>query len=213
VQVLEDAGDSPGYAGIYSYLSTDQVRFYTATTQRRPTADARGSDQTPIPLEEVPPLVLSEIFRDVDLFVGVCSVGNDQTWSDGGADGPLQTYWRNYSFGDLSATAKTRKELLESLLPKLKIGPKCRLVDKYLVVQGSRRVYKIHLGSGNILMEPNDQYLCIVPDSRNKSVGEKVWLPFEGDSMFSIILSKAFMLANDNAIKDASVNSQIGDVR
>src|SRR6516162_7129953 len=29
---------------------------------------------------------------------------------------------------------------------------------------------KIHLGSGNILMEPNDQYLCIVPDARRAQV-------------------------------------------
>ena len=30
-----------------------------------------------VPLEEVPPLVLSEVMRDADLFVGVASVGND----------------------------------------------------------------------------------------------------------------------------------------
>jgi hypothetical protein len=28
------------------------------------------------------------------------------------------------------------------------------------VVKGELRTYRIHLGSGNILMEPNDQYLC-----------------------------------------------------
>ena len=32
--------------------------------------------------------------------------------------------------------------------------------------RGDCAPYKIHLGSGNILMEPNDQYLCIVPDAR-----------------------------------------------
>lgn len=30
-------------------------------------------------------------------------------------------------------------------------------------MRGDLRTYKIHLGSGNILMSPNNQYLCIVP--------------------------------------------------
>ena len=34
-------------------------------------------------------------------------------------------------------------------------------------------------------------------------------LPFEGDDTLSIILSKAFMLADDDKIKDASIISQI----
>ncbi|MDZ4705311.1 MAG: hypothetical protein SH848_15405 [Saprospiraceae bacterium] len=38
----------------------------------------------------------------------------------------------------------------------------------YLHVAGKIRSYKINLGSGNILMEPNDQYLCIVQDSDPK---------------------------------------------
>ncbi|WP_405489665.1 DUF4132 domain-containing protein [Streptomyces sp. NBC_00096] len=33
----------------------------------------------PLPLTEIPQLVLSEVLRDVDLFVGVASVGNDPT--------------------------------------------------------------------------------------------------------------------------------------
>ena len=57
-------------------------------------------------------------------------------------------------------------------------------------------------------MEPNDQYLCIVTD-RSSSAAEKLSLPFEGDNMFSIILSKAFLLADDEKIKDTSITSQI----
>lgn len=32
-----------------------------------------------VPLEEVPPVVFSEVMRDLDLFVGVCSLGVDPT--------------------------------------------------------------------------------------------------------------------------------------
>jgi hypothetical protein len=38
---------------------------------------------------------------------------------------------------------------------------------------------------------------------------KNVRLPFEGDDMLSIIISKAFMLAGDDKIKDASIRSQI----
>ena len=64
------------------------------------------------------------------------------------------------------------------------------------------------MGSGNILMEPDDQYLCIVPEGKTKST-EKVFLPFEGDSLLSIIISKAFLLAEDDKIKDKTILSQI----
>ena len=37
----------------------------------------------------------------------------------------------------------------------------------------------------------------------------EVFLPFEGDRTLSLILSKAFMLASDAAIKDRSILSQI----
>jgi hypothetical protein len=59
-----------------------------------------------------------------------------------------------------------------------------------------------------ILKAPNDQYLCIVPTSRDESSGG-VFLPFEGDRVLSINLSKAFMLAEDSKITDTSITSQL----
>jgi hypothetical protein len=162
-------------------------------------------------LEQVPTLVFSEIMRDVDLFVGVASVANDPNWADSGSATRHQNYWESYSFGDLSETAKTRKGVLERLVPRLKIADRSHLTDKFLVVRGDVRTYKIHLGSGNILMEPNDQYLCIVP-ARGSAEGlaGKLFLPFEGDNTLAIILSKAFLLAEDWNIKDPTILRQIG---
>jgi hypothetical protein len=74
-------------------------------------------------------------------------------------------------------------------------------------VEGDHRTYKIHLGSANILMEPNDQYLCIVPDS--SKTRSDLFLPFEGDATLSIILSKAFLLASDSTITDPTITRQI----
>jgi hypothetical protein len=182
-------------SGVASYVNTDQVRFYA------------GDSQRPLDLAKVPPLAFSEVMRDVDLFVGVASVGNDPRWQDTGADGRYRDYWHTYSFGDLSASADTRRAVLEKLLPRLKIKDKAHLTDRFLVVEGKIRTYKIHLGSGNILMAPNDQYLCIVPDRSNRA--PDVFLPFEGDQTLAVILSKAFMLAEDDKIADPTITRQI----
>jgi hypothetical protein len=189
--------ESTSERGLFLHVSTDQVRF----------CNANGSAQ---PLSKVPALVFSEAMRNVDLFVGVCSIGNDPEWENRGELQPLNDYWRRYSFGELSTTAKTRREVLEKLLPRLKIADQCSLTDRFLVVRGSLRTYKIHLGSSNIQMEPNNQYLCIVPERGRSAAGSgKVFLPFEGDNTLAVILSKAFLLAEDSKIKDAGILNQI----
>jgi hypothetical protein len=216
---VEAAGGDVADSGAYLYLSTDQVRFYRIDAAQREAhaggggyrPDWRGRTDEPLPLEDVPPLVFSEVMRDVDLFVGVASVANDPTWSDGGPDGRYRDYWYGHSFGELTATAHTRKEQLERIVPRLAIGPRCAFTDRFLTVRGDIRTYKIHLGSGNILMSPNDQYLCIVPkQSAAVPAGGRVFLPFEGDGLLSVILSKALLLAADTKITDPTITSQIG---
>ena len=149
--------------------------------------------------------------RDVDLFVGVASVGNDPLWMDNnGVRQSKRDYWHGYSFGDLSEIAKTRKTILERILPRLKkIRNVSRIEGKFLIVKGKRRTYKIHIGSGNILMEPDDQYLCIVPSRSAGNTTQKLFIPFEGDRGLSIVLSKAFLLAEDEKITDPVINNQI----
>ncbi|MDQ4120402.1 MAG: DUF4132 domain-containing protein [Acidobacteriota bacterium] len=198
-------------SGAYLYLATDQVRFYPLDTGAYWSRYQTKPEQhfAPLPLEQIPPLVFSEIMRDVDLFVGVASVGNDPNWADGGVDGRYRDYWNSYSFGDLSESAKTRREVLAKLIPSLKIAEQCELSDKFLFVRGAIRTYKIHLGSGNILMSPNDQYLCIVPLASGEFGNNKVFLPFEGDRTLAVILSKAFLLAEDKRITDPTIVRQL----
>jgi hypothetical protein len=214
-----DDGRDTTTSGAFLYLSTDQVRFYAIGGKEergqagsgRPTRGPRQLDAEPISLDRVPPLVLSEIFRDVDLLVGVASVGNDPTWFDGRPQHRHVDYWNRFSFGDLTSSGQTRKAVLERLIPRLQIAPRCTLSDRFLVVRGDLRTYKIHLGSGNVLMAPDNQYLCIVPKrsiSDPASAGA-VFLPFEGDDTLSIILSKALLLANDTKIGDPTIVRQI----
>ena len=193
-----DIDDAFNNTGIWDYIATDQIRFVSMVTQ------------DVIDLVDVPVLAFSEVFRDVDLFVGVASVGNDPSWQDSGGRVPeYQTYWHNYSFGNLSELAKTRKSILEKLVPRLKINKVAHLEGNFLIVKGKLRTYKIHIGSTNILMMPNDQYLCIVPDRKKKNITTDLYLPFDGDKALSVILSKAFLLAEDDKITDRTITSQI----
>lgn len=184
--------------GAYHFMATDQVRFV-------------NDMDAAVQLAQVPPILFSEVMRDVDLFIGVSSIASNPEWQDGGPEGRHREYWWGRSFGEIGARGDVRHAVLADLLPKLKIADQCELTAKFLKVRGKKRTYKIHLGSGNILMEPNDQYLCIVQDVRGLSKGgDRVRLPFEGDGVFSVILSKAFLLTADDKITDPTILSQIG---
>jgi hypothetical protein len=196
-------GDDTTGSGTYFRVVTDQVRFHRYVDN--PVDDPVDD---PVPLADVPPLVFSEVMRDIDLFVGVASVGNDPTWQDGGPRGRFRDYWAGYSFGELGATAQTRRDLLERLVPRLAIADRATVSGRFLEVRGTLRTYRIHLGSGNILMSPNDQYLCIVPKQASDPTGP-VFLPFEGDRVLALILSKAILLANDHTITDQTILRQL----
>jgi hypothetical protein len=197
-------------SGSYLRLRTNQVRFYPLDAPEN-WASCYGGGFTgtgnPLPLSDVPELVLSEVLRDVDLFVGVASVGNDPTWQDGGPGGRFADYWTTYSFGELNQSAETRRDLLSRLLPRLAIGGQCTVEGRFLHVKGTRHTYQIHLGSGNILIAPGNRYLCIVASSSTATADS--YLPFDGDRMLSVILSKALMLAKDTEITDPTILSQL----
>ncbi|MFF4348130.1 DUF4132 domain-containing protein [Streptomyces sp. NPDC001530] len=214
----EDYGVDTTESGSYLRLRTDQVRFYPIDAPEN-SAHCCGGEYSmwlrngeepvePLPLTEIPPLVLSEVLRDVDLFVGVASVGNDPTWQDGGPGGRFQEYWTSYGFGELNQSAETRRALLDRVIPRLAIADRCTLEGRFLHVKGERHTYKIHLGSGNILMSPNDQYLCIVPKS-TPGTPHSGYLPYEGDRTLAVILSKAMLLAKDLEITDPTILSQL----
>lgn len=202
VEFQEDAEVS-GHM-IYLAIATTRVRFHSIEPRRK--RSERGPLRRPLRLSDVPPLVFSEVMRDIDLFVGVTSIGADPNWGAEHGDAHAE-YWHRFADAELSTAAETRKSVLQRLIPKLSIGDRCRFTDRYLVVRGDSREYRIHLGSGNVLMEPGSRYLCIVRGAGDSAAS--VPLPFEGDSMLAVILSKAILLANDKAIKDETILRQI----
>lgn len=225
-----DGRDDDTANGIFRYVATDKVQFSRKSSkpvELPPQMEAMRQllTQLPshmrsgklkkyvnggewvsyeaVPLTEILPVVFSEVMRDVDLFVSVCSIGADP---NAGAYGE---HWHIAAFGELTQSAETRREILAEIIPALKIASRCKIEGRFLHVQGELREYKIHLGSGNIMMEPNDEYLCIVASRGHLEPKQKYYLPFEGDQLLSVILSKAFMLAEDTKITDQSILNQI----
>jgi hypothetical protein len=189
--VLQEIGDS----GVFTLVTTDQVQF----------VDNQTNDL--LHLDRIPVRAFSEVMRDVDLFVGVCSIGADPTWGLRDQARPFDEYWGTAAFGELGPTGETRRDVLVRLLPKLAIAPVASIDGRFLRIAGTRRTYRIHLGSTNIQMEPNNEYLCIVRG--RDDTASKVYLPFEGDGGLALILSKAFLLAADAKITDPTINAQI----
>lgn len=193
VDVVDDGQRSDSYVALH--VATDQVRF------------VNGRDE-PVELEAIPPIVFSEALRDVDLFVAITSIANDPNWTDGGPEGRYGGYWREWAFGALGQSAETRKALIATIAPRLSIRDSLEVGEKSLIVQGKRQKYAIHFGSGNIQILPANRYLCIVPDrAPPETTGLK--LPFAGDGLLSIILSKAFMLVDEDRIKDPTILRQL----
>jgi hypothetical protein len=184
-------------ATFYRFLTTGRVRFL-------------NEDGSICPPERVPAVAFSETMRDVDLFVGVCSIGVDPAWNYYRGQGPYSDYWRSYAFADLTEAAAVRRETLVQLLPRLSIAPRSTVEGRFLVVRGDLRTYKIHIGSGNVLMSPNDVFLQFPSSRRGAEHDGQVFLPFEGDTTLSQILSKAAVLADDGHLANRALRNAIG---
>jgi hypothetical protein len=159
-----DEGDVSG-AGIFLRVATDQVRF----------ADMGGA---PIALANVPPLVLSEVMRDVDLLVSVSSIGVDPAL--GQREHAHRAYWSQYAFGELSDSAQQRRALIERLLPRLRIASRCTVVAVHREGKFSRRERQTtHLQDPLGQREHTDPTERSIPVHRfgSSATGERAPLP------------------------------------
>jgi hypothetical protein len=194
-QVEAVLDENMSQSGVALHVATDQLRFV-------------GADGAAVPLAQIDPLLLSEVMRDCDLFVAVTSVANDPTWADGGPGGRFGQYWQQWAFGDLGQSAAMRRDLIARLAPRLAIAAQLEIGERALIVTGKRQRYAIHFGSSNIQILPSNRYLCIVPDGAPPEA-RNLALPFAGDNLVSVILAKAFLLADESQITDKTILSQL----
>lgn len=196
-----------GASAAYAFVRTDQLRFRELRDggDWRRDGGRRLEAGEFVPLGQVPALVLSEVLRDIDLMVGVASIGNDPLWLDGGAkaehpsqwrrDPAVQDYWMKYAFGPLGAMAEARREALAGILPGLAIATRCRIEGRFLHVAGQAGGYRIHLGSAAVFDATEDRHLPLAVDAAEAARRPAVQLDFEPDAMLSLILAKAVALA------------------
>ncbi|ROM69926.1 hypothetical protein BK654_28970 [Pseudomonas brassicacearum] len=172
--------------GIYAMFNFLDTGHYLSETEHF-TFDtiAFYRDQQAIPLEQVPPLLFSEIMRDADLLVSVAHA----------ADG----------YNTSNETLQRRAELVGELIQGLGLqNVKCE--GHFLRIIGQRANYRVHLGSAAIHIEPGN-YLCIVPAG---SSATDFYLPFaDTDKKMAEVLSKMFLLLDDMNITDSLILEQI----
>lgn len=201
---------SPG--GAFTYVTTDRMLFQRTRGGNGRDAN-RAYEGESIPLETLPPIVFSEVMRCGDLFTAISSIGNDPEWIDRGADAEAPNdwrrrtniYWRDANAAPLEQSGQSRRAILARIIPRLKIADRLSLDDRFLHVRGKLNAYSIHLGAGNAFC--GSRHLCIVPSGEGPA--GKIWLPFEGDRILSLILSKAVLLAADDKITDPVILAQI----
>lgn len=207
---IQDGKAAEAGGELFAFINTDRVVFYALDAKTgKPGVEL-------LPVADVHPTAFGEVMYDIDSVVGRTSIGGDRFWQDRGhgAQHPqsdevaFSAYRERYASGQTGELSEARHAFLQSVLPGMTIANQCTLTPKFLMVDGKRHTYKISLSSGNILIAPNDRYLCIVK-AGDGSAPRGTYVPFEGDDILSIILSKAMMLAEDDKIEDATILRQL----
>ncbi|MBN2499321.1 MAG: DUF4132 domain-containing protein [Anaerolineales bacterium] len=140
-----------------------------------------------MPLDDVPPIIFSEVMRDLDLVVSVAHAG--------GVDPEASL-----------STVEMRSALIIEMLKWMKID-NVELKAQWAIIKGKRADYNVHLGSGNVHLHPGGA-LCVVPvHSQHRG---RLFLPFaDNDPKTAEVVSKVLLFANDKEIKDPTILQQL----
>ncbi|SEQ31511.1 DUF4132 domain-containing protein [Neolewinella agarilytica] len=139
-----------------------------------------------LPLEELDPVLFSEVMRDIDLVVSVAHVG--------GVD-PEASH----------STLQMRAALARESARLFK-ADNVEVKQRHIVIEGKMGSYNIHLGSG-MVSKGGLQLNIIAVQSQHRG---RLFLPFlDDDPKSAEIISKMKLLAEDDRIKDPTVLGQI----
>jgi len=141
----------------------------------------------PIKLSDVPPRVLSEIMRDLDLVVSVAHRG--------GVDPEAS-----------QSTVELRAALARETADLLKLS-NIAIEGARIMIKGALADYALHLASGSIHILPGGQVWVVPIASEHRG---RLFLPFaDSDPKSAEVISKLLLLARDKEIKDPSILAQI----
>ena len=168
-----------------------------------------GSKLEALKFETIPAKALSEICRDIDLFIATTSVAHNPELSE--KTELLGGYREDFVMGQFSenGNSKIRKQILWQLIPLLKINSS-GFEGNFFIVNGKINSYKINLGSGFVQIKNSQKHINLMPDV--SKLKKKAILPIKDDETLYIILAKALFLQNDDQITDEKLLSAIKPV-
>ena len=138
-------------------------------------------------ISEIPPIIFSEVMRDVDLAVSVAHAGSVD---------PETSH----------STIEMRSVLVELTMPLFHFK-NVTIKGSFAHIEGKLGKYNIHLGSGVIHQEGGAQIAVLPVHSQNRG---RLFLPFvDEDPKTAEILTKIIFFAEDDKIKDPSILNQI----
>ena len=136
---------------------------------------------------EVPPIVSSEVMRDIYLVVSVAHVGGV---------GPEASH----------SIVEMRTAIAAELTKLLKLS-NVTFIGSHAKIEGSLAKYSIHMGSGVVHAEAIGMLGILPVHSQSRG---RIFLPFaDEDPKTAEIMSKIIMLAEDKKIKDPSILQQL----
>jgi len=140
-----------------------------------------------IDLTDIPPRIFSEVMRDLDLLVSVA--GRSQ-------------------IPQKEVAVEYRVDLLRNILDSIKVD-NVSLEPPYLNIDGKINKYRVDIVTKEVYKKPN-KLICIVPTQFKRVRSTEEYLPFEeSDDDISEILSKMFLLLEDDKIKDKEILKQL----
>lgn len=144
-------------------------------------------DYRSLRIDEVPPIIFSEVMRDVDLAVSVAHAGSVD---------PKASH----------STIEMRAAIVACTLPLFHLD-NVELKGNFAHITGKLGRYNIHLGSGVIHQEGGVQIAVLPVHSQARG---RLFLPFvDDDPQTSEVLTKILFFAQDDRIKDPSILEQI----
>ena len=136
-----------------------------------------------VPLEEVPPVLFSEVMRDIDLVVSVAYAG--------GVDPETSM-----------SAVEIRIALAEELTRLLKLQ-NVRFIGSHARIEGKLANWSVHMGSGIVHAEGKGMIPIIPVHSQARG---RVFLPFaDDDPKTAEIMSKIILLSEDTKIRDPEI--------
>jgi len=182
-KTFHEAGISARVGFLYDLYTPAEVEGSTIEA----VAFTKRGEWKPLKLEEISPLIFSEVMRDLDLVVSVAHAGGVDPESS-------------------SSSIDARAALIRETSTLLNLT-NIQISERHVIIDGKLSNYNVNLGSGVVHKQPGGA-LCIIPvHSQHRG---RIFLPFvDNDPKTAEIVSKVIMLARDEQIKDPTILEQI----